>query len=48
MLNGVEVYLCWKLGEAGIHYWHGVEEGFRGRKSIDRQFLQGHQGERPD
>src|SRR5581483_11883040 len=34
--RGVEVYLCWKLGEDGIEYWHGVEEGFRGRKPIDQ------------
>ena len=48
LLNGVEVYLCWKLGESGIHFWHGVEEGFRGPKSIDRDFLKDHQGELPN
>lgn len=48
LLNGVEVYLCWKFGETGIQYWHGVEEGFRGRKPIDQQFLDQHQGEPPD
>jgi hypothetical protein len=30
-----EVYLCWKLGEAHIGYWHGIEEGFAGRKPLD-------------
>jgi hypothetical protein len=30
-----EVYLCWKLGEARIGYWHGIEEGFAGRKPLD-------------
>jgi hypothetical protein len=30
-----EVYLCWKLGEARIGYWHGIEEGFSGRKPLD-------------
>jgi hypothetical protein len=40
-----DVCLCWKLGETGIAYWHGVEEGFRGRKPIDRDFLEGHTGE---
>jgi hypothetical protein len=39
--RGREVYLCWKMGEAGIAYWHG-EEGFRGRKPIDRDFLDHH------
>ena len=42
--RGAEVCLCWKLGEAGIEYWHGVEEGFRGRKRIDRDFLENHEG----
>src|SRR5437868_11764767 len=35
LLRGREVYLCWKLGETGIHHWHGVDEGFAGRKPID-------------
>jgi hypothetical protein len=39
--RGREVYLCWKMGETGIEYWHG-EEGFRGRKVIDRDFLDHH------
>ena len=39
--RGREVYLCWKLGESDIEYWHG-DEGFRGRKPIDRDFLDHH------
>jgi hypothetical protein len=35
MRNGEDVYLCWKLGEARIGYWHGIEEGFAGRKPLD-------------
>ncbi|MDE3166818.1 MAG: DUF2203 domain-containing protein [Acidobacteriota bacterium] len=46
LFRGVEVYLCWKLGEPGIEYWHGVDEGFRGRKPIDRDFLDHHEGGR--
>jgi hypothetical protein len=42
--RGEEVYLCWKLGEAEIGFWHGVEEGFRGRKPIDKDFLEHHEG----
>lgn len=42
--RGVEVYLCWKLGEGDIDYWHGVDEGFRGRKKIDQDFLDNHRG----
>ena len=46
--NGEEVYLCWKLGEPGIRFWHGVNEGFRGRKPIDEEFLERHRGELPN
>ena len=46
LLRGVEVYLCWKLGEPAIEFWHGVEEGFRGRKPIDSDFLDNHRGDR--
>lgn len=45
LYRGEEVYLCWKLGERGIQYWHGIDEGFRGRKKIDRDFLDNHKGE---
>jgi hypothetical protein len=38
LFRGREVYLCWKLGERSIEFWHGVDEGFRGRKTIDRDF----------
>jgi hypothetical protein len=34
LLKGEEVYLCWKLGEERIGYWHGIEEGFAGRKPL--------------
>lgn len=40
-----DVCLCWKLGESGIHFWHGAEEGFGGRKPIDDEFRDGHSGE---
>jgi hypothetical protein len=29
------VLLCWKLGEQKITHWHGVQEGYAGRKPID-------------
>ncbi len=40
--RGREVCLCWKLGEDRIRFWHGTEEGFKGRKEIDEDFLAGH------
>jgi hypothetical protein len=32
--NGEEVLLCWQVGEGEIAYWHGLEEGFAGRKPL--------------
>jgi hypothetical protein len=32
--EGVEVLLCWRLGEDEVAYWHGLEEGFSGRKPL--------------
>ena len=29
-----DVLLCWKLGEDEVRYWHGVDEGFAGRKPL--------------
>jgi hypothetical protein len=45
MYEGREVYLCWRLGEQRIEFWHSVDEGFRGRKPIDNRFLERHTGE---
>jgi hypothetical protein len=45
LFRGEEVYLCWKLGEDAIQFWHGMHEGYRGRKEIDREFLEQHRGE---
>lgn len=33
--NGEEVYLCWKIGENEIHYWHPVAEGIAGRRPLN-------------
>jgi hypothetical protein len=35
LVDGEEIYLCWKLGEGHIEFWHGVDEGFSGRKPLD-------------
>ena len=45
LYRGNEVYLCWKLGEEGISYWHPIEDGYRGRRAIDSEFLSNHRGE---
>jgi hypothetical protein len=33
--SGRTVYLCWRLGEATVGYWHELDAGFTGRKPID-------------
>jgi hypothetical protein len=35
MRNGRLVYLCWRLGEEAIEYWHEIETGFAGREPLD-------------
>jgi hypothetical protein len=31
---GTRVWLCWKLGEETVTFWHGLHEGYAGRKAI--------------
>jgi hypothetical protein len=33
--SGEEILLCWRVGEGQIEFWHGLEEGFAGRKPVD-------------
>jgi hypothetical protein len=32
--EGKSVYLCWRLGEEAIGYWHDLDSGFAGRRPI--------------
>lgn len=32
--QGREVYLCWKLGEANIEFWHEMSDGLAGRQPV--------------
>jgi hypothetical protein len=32
--DGKEVLLCWQVGEDEIAFWHGLDEGFAGRKPV--------------
>jgi len=36
-VEGQIILLCWKLGEPAITHWHGLQEGFAGRKPIDQR-----------
>lgn len=33
--DGHEVYLCWKLGEADIEWWHELNTGFASRQPLN-------------
>jgi hypothetical protein len=32
--EGETVFLCWKLGEASVEWWHPVQSGIAGRKHL--------------
>ena len=32
--EGRLVYLCWKLGEDSVAWWHELEDGYRGRQPL--------------
>jgi hypothetical protein len=42
------VLLCWKFGEEKIGFWHGQQEGFKGRKPVDERMLRGKKKEKPN
>ena len=33
--EGEEVLLCWHVGEDAVSFWHGLDDGYAGRKPID-------------
>lgn len=34
VIDGDDAYLCWRLGEPEVAYWHSAEEGFPGRRPL--------------
>ena len=32
--DGREVFLCWKLGEKSVNFWHELDTGFAGRRPV--------------
>lgn len=34
VINGQEVFLCWRLGEEEVMYYHGLEDGYAGRRRL--------------
>lgn len=35
MKEGEPVFLCWQFGEPAVAYWHGVDEGYAGRRPLE-------------
>jgi hypothetical protein len=33
--NGREIYLCWKLGEEHVAFWHELNTGYSSRQPLD-------------
>jgi hypothetical protein len=34
LANGRQIWLCWRLGEDDIGWWHELNEGFSGRREL--------------
>jgi hypothetical protein len=33
--DGEDVLLCWRVGEPAVEWYHGLEDGYAGRRRID-------------
>ncbi len=47
-VDGETILLCWKLGEERIAHWHGLEEGYAGRKPITDKIAKARPPEKPN
>ena len=34
LVNGRQVWLCWRRDEDAIHFWHDLDSGFGGRRPL--------------
>jgi hypothetical protein len=41
-VDGKFVWLCWRYGEDAVTHYHGLDEGFAGRKPIESTMRQRH------
>jgi hypothetical protein len=41
-VDGKRVWLCWKFGEDAVTHYHGLDEGFAGRRPIGASLRQRH------
>ncbi|MDA8206835.1 MAG: DUF2203 domain-containing protein [Thermaerobacter sp.] len=40
-IDGLPIYLCWQKGEPEVGYYHGLDEGFAGRRPLPQRFNPG-------
>lgn len=45
IMDGREIYLCWHLGEDEVAYWHELDAGFAGRRSLMAGLVTGEENE---
>jgi hypothetical protein len=34
LANGRQIWLCWRLGEGEVEWWHELDDGFGGRRRL--------------
>ena len=44
LMEGRIVFLCWKLGEPEVLFWHELDAGFMGRQPLTADSVAGHEG----
>lgn len=44
--QGQMVFLCWKLGESAVHFWHEIGRGYTYRQPLDEADVREEDGER--
>jgi hypothetical protein len=37
--DGRPVYLCWRLGEPSVQFWHEIDAGFVGRRPLEERVV---------
>jgi hypothetical protein len=35
LVSGRPIWLCWRLGEPAVEFWHGHDEGFSNRRPLE-------------
>lgn len=41
VVDGAPAYLCWKLGESSVGWWHARDVGYAGRQPLDGAVVAG-------